>query len=170
MPACGVRPEAIANAIARGSATRPTVTPATRSCRNVDRSYCRRAMTDAGSQREETVRMVLRLRLPPLPLQLSEHRPALREVVGEELARDAEQIADERAAQRVEGLGPLAPNGHDVLRAQRRELLRDDGLLEAEGVLQILHRALALDEALEDADARGMRERSKEFGFDRLQL
>jgi hypothetical protein len=28
MPACGVRPEAIANAIASGSATRPTVTPA----------------------------------------------------------------------------------------------------------------------------------------------
>ena len=50
MPACGVRPEAIANAIARGNATRPTVTPASRSSRNLCRSYVRRNKTDFGSQ------------------------------------------------------------------------------------------------------------------------
>jgi len=37
-PACGGTPDAIAKAMARGSATRPTVTPATRSERNLWRS------------------------------------------------------------------------------------------------------------------------------------
>ena len=38
IPACGDTPEAMAKAIASGSATRPTVTPATRSERNLCRS------------------------------------------------------------------------------------------------------------------------------------
>jgi hypothetical protein len=35
MPACGVIPDAIAKAMARGRATNATVTPATRSAENV---------------------------------------------------------------------------------------------------------------------------------------
>jgi hypothetical protein len=38
MPDCGERPDAMANAIASGNATSPTVTPAIASCRNVGRS------------------------------------------------------------------------------------------------------------------------------------
>src|SRR6266567_4020176 len=51
MPACGVRPEAIAKAIASGSATRPTVMPAVTSCKNLFRLYSRRHRTDFGNQR-----------------------------------------------------------------------------------------------------------------------
>src|SRR5262249_11172268 len=50
MPAWGVRPEAMANAIARGNATRPTVTPAIRSSRNLCRSYVLSKRADFGSQ------------------------------------------------------------------------------------------------------------------------
>ena len=47
-PACGVTPEAIPKAIARGSATSPTVMPASRSCRNAFALYVLRARTDFG--------------------------------------------------------------------------------------------------------------------------
>src|SRR2546428_6591314 len=51
MPACGVSPEAMAKAIASGSATRPTVMPAMTSCKNLVRLYSRRHRTDLGNQR-----------------------------------------------------------------------------------------------------------------------
>src|SRR5438105_1825768 len=51
MPACGVSPEAMAKAIASGSATRPTVMPAMTSCKNLFRLYSRRHRTDLGNQR-----------------------------------------------------------------------------------------------------------------------
>src|SRR5438552_18308141 len=51
MPACGVSPEAIAKAIASGSATKPTVMPAMTSCKNLLRVYSRRHRTDLGNQR-----------------------------------------------------------------------------------------------------------------------
>src|SRR5712691_66062 len=49
-PACGERPEAMAKAIAKGRATRPTVTPASKSERNLWRSYSRNRIIDFGSQ------------------------------------------------------------------------------------------------------------------------
>src|SRR5215218_4881705 len=49
MPACGVTPEAIPNAIASGSATNPTVTPAIRSDVKSCRVYpARKHKTDFG--------------------------------------------------------------------------------------------------------------------------
>lgn len=50
MPAWGVRPDAIANAIARGKATKPTVMPAIRSSRNLWELYVRKERIDFGSQ------------------------------------------------------------------------------------------------------------------------
>src|SRR6478735_1579010 len=51
MPACGVRPDAIANAIAKGSATRPTVTPAIRSAVRSPAEYPdANVRTERGSQ------------------------------------------------------------------------------------------------------------------------
>src|SRR5919199_614635 len=49
MPAWGVSPEAMANAIASGSATRPTVRPAARSRASEDHEYCESARSDAGA-------------------------------------------------------------------------------------------------------------------------
>ena len=48
-PACGGTPDAIANAIANGSATRPTVRPASISAPRSAREYERRQRTDSGS-------------------------------------------------------------------------------------------------------------------------
>jgi hypothetical protein len=48
----GSCPDAMANAIASGSATRPTVTPAIASWMNSRGEYCLSAMTDAGAQLE----------------------------------------------------------------------------------------------------------------------
>src|SRR5260221_11406729 len=56
MPACGGMPEAIANAIASGSATKPTVTPETRSDTKADWSYVRSAWTDLGNQAPRSVK------------------------------------------------------------------------------------------------------------------
>jgi hypothetical protein len=44
-------PDEMANAIASGNATRPTVTPAIRSAVSVGTEYWRSAITEAGSQR-----------------------------------------------------------------------------------------------------------------------
>ena len=44
-------------------------------------------------------------------------------------------------------------------------MLGDDRLVEREGVLQLLDGPLALDEPLEDADARGMGEGAEEVAF-----
>src|SRR5579871_388036 len=54
-PACGESPEEIANAIASGRATRPTVIPAMRSETNFWRSYVRRRITDFGNQESRSM-------------------------------------------------------------------------------------------------------------------
>src|SRR3954447_7726933 len=64
MPACGLRPDAMANAIASGSATRPTVMPAIMSRVSIDREYCRSASSDAGVQDDGMVTRALLLRAP----------------------------------------------------------------------------------------------------------
>src|SRR5207248_9969463 len=51
MPACGVNPEAMANAIASGKATRPTVIPAITSWANLLRLKSRKQRTDFESHR-----------------------------------------------------------------------------------------------------------------------
>src|SRR6266853_244803 len=56
MPACGVSPDAMANAMASGRATSPTVTPAMVSFKNLFRLYSRRQITDFGSQRSSNFR------------------------------------------------------------------------------------------------------------------
>src|SRR5215471_2858260 len=50
MPACGDMPDAIANAMASGRATRPTVMPAVRSETKTRRSYVRRHETSRGTR------------------------------------------------------------------------------------------------------------------------
>src|SRR4051794_30111037 len=64
MPACGLSPDAIAKAIASGSATRPTVMPAIMSRASIDREYCRSASSDAGVQDGGIVTRALALRAP----------------------------------------------------------------------------------------------------------
>jgi hypothetical protein len=63
----------------------------------------------------------------------------------------------------------MAPRLHDVLGAQHGDVLGDDGLLEMEGFLELLHAVLAPDEDLANADADGMREGLEELRLERLQ-
>src|SRR5262249_11800336 len=92
------------------------------------------------------------------------------QVVVENPARDGEQVADERVAQRVPHREPLLARLDDVPVAQHGELLRDDRLSEGERLLQLLDGAAAAHEDLEDPDARGMGEGAEELRLERLQL
>ncbi len=56
-----------------------------------------------------------------------------------------------------------------LLRAQRGEVLGHDRLLERERRLELLDGALALHQALEEADARRVRERAEEVALEDLQ-
>ena len=62
-------------------------------------------------------------------------------------------------------LRPLAPDGDDTLRAQRGEMLGHDRLLELQRVLQALDGVFPAHQALEDADARGMRQRAEQLAL-----
>src|SRR6188768_2032855 len=59
MPACGEAPEEIAKAIASGSATSPTVMPATQSRRNFLQLYWRSARARLGVQAERRASLTL---------------------------------------------------------------------------------------------------------------
>jgi hypothetical protein len=57
-----------------------------------------------------------------------------------------------------------------VLGPQHGELLRDGGLVEVEGGLELLHGALAAAKDLEKADADGVGERLEELRLEDLEL
>src|SRR5262245_54970567 len=105
-----------------------------------------------------------------LPPQRAQHRLALREAMAEEVARHAQQLGDQTAAQRVIRERAVLARGHEMAAAQRGEMLGDGGLIQLERVLQLLHRPLLRGQQLEDADARRMPEGPEEIGLERLQL
>src|SRR2546421_1610151 len=105
-----------------------------------------------------------------LPAQRAQHRLTFREAMAEELAGDAQQVGDEAAAQRVIGQRAVLARADEVTGAQRSEVLRDRGLIELQGVPELLHGQLPRREQLENADARRMTERAKEIGLERLEL
>jgi len=53
---------------------------------------------------------------------------------------------------------------------QDGQLLRDDGLVERELLLEFLHRPVAAHQHLQNANARGVRQRPKKLRLESLQL
>ena len=102
-------------------------------------------------------------------LELAQHSAGVHQVVVEDAASDGEQVADERITERVTHRKAFLPRLHDVLIPQHGELLRNDRLAERERRLELLDRAAAMDEDLEDADARRVRQRAEELRLERLQ-
>jgi hypothetical protein len=92
-----------------------------------------------------------------------------RQVIVQELTRHAQQVGDERAAERVVRLRPLAADGDDVPGAESREVLRHDRLVERQGRLQVLDRLGAGHEALEDANPGRMGEGTEKIALELLQ-
>ena len=73
--------------------------------------------------------------------QLSEHGLRADEVVVEDTAGDVEQIPDGGVPHAVAHGRALLAGLHDVLGPQHRELLGHGGLVETEGLLQLVHPA-----------------------------
>src|SRR6266540_1910924 len=105
----------------------------------------------------------------PFAFELAMHRLAVAEPAVEELARDAQQIGHERAAQRVSGRRALPPHRHEHLIAKDRELLRHDWLFDVQRGLKLLDGPFTRREQFEDADARRVGERAEEIGLHDLQ-
>ncbi len=91
-------------------------------------------------------------------------------MVVEDATRDVQQVGDQRVPQGVSDRRPLFLRGDDAAVAQHGELLGDERLVERQGVLQLLHRASARREDLEDSDAGGMGEGAEEPRLEHLEL
>src|SRR5262249_31080791 len=107
---------------------------------------------------------------PVLALELTQHVLRACQLVAEDAPCDREEIADQGIAQGVSDGDALLPRGHDVIRAQHREVLRDAGLIQAHGALELLHRPGALHEELDQPDPDRMRERLEESRLERLEI
>src|SRR6185436_4218141 len=95
---------------------------------------------------------------------------AVGETLVEELACHAEQVGHERAAERVVGERPGAPRGDQMAGPQGRQMLRDDRLVKAERVLQVLNGTFTRREQFEDAYTRRVSQGAEQVGLERLEL
>ena len=91
-------------------------------------------------------------------------------MVVEDPPGDVEQIADERVTQRVMRGGAVAAHGDDAVVAKDGELLRDEGLVEVQELLELVDGVAAPAEDLEQPDAHGVGERAEEAGLEDLQI
>jgi hypothetical protein len=105
-----------------------------------------------------------------LSLQLAQQPLGSHQVIVEDPAGDAEQLADERIAHDVSHARAFLAASNDVLRSQDGELLRNHRLIDVEDPLQLVDAALALEQHLEDLDADRVGQRAEEFGLETLQL
>ena len=105
-----------------------------------------------------------------LALQLAEQILRAHQMVVEDATGRVEQLGDQRIAHGVSHAHALFAAGHDVVGAQDRQLLRHDGLLDAQRVPQLLDVLLALDEEFEDPDANRMGQGSEEGGLEGLEF
>jgi hypothetical protein len=104
------------------------------------------------------------------PLELAQEPRRAGEMIVENAAGHAKELADERIAQRVSHRRCFLFGGDDVVIPQHGQLLRHDWLFERQRVLELVDRPAPLDEHLEDPDSDGMRERPEEARFERLEL
>ena len=105
-----------------------------------------------------------------LPLQFAQQSLRSCQVIVENSSGRQQQVADQRIAHGVAYAGALFPAGDDVLRAQYRELLRYDGLIQLENVLKFLDAAFALEQHLEHRNADRVGQRTKEIRLEALQF
>src|SRR5689334_20687639 len=103
-----------------------------------------------------------------LALQLAQHVLRAFQVPTEDLPCHVQQLADGGVAHGVAHGDAVFPGLDDVLRAQPRQVLGHDRLVELQRLLQLLDAATAVAKDLEDADAHGMAERLEELGFQGL--
>ena len=105
-----------------------------------------------------------------LLFQLPEEILSADEMVVEDPSRGAQEIGDQRIANRVPDVHAFLATGHDVVGTQHGELLRYDRLLDTQRVLQFLNSLLSIHQELEDLDPHRMRERPEERCLERLKL
>lgn len=110
-------------------------------------------------------------RLSPagLALQLAKESARTHELIVEDPACDLEQLADHGVADRVADREAFLPGRDDPLVAQHGQLLGDDGLVEGERLLELLHGTPSAHQDLEDANPGGMRERAEELRLEGLE-
>ena len=102
--------------------------------------------------------------------QLLEHGLRADEVVVEDPASDGEQIADGGVPDAVAHRGALLAGLHDVPGPEHRELLGHRGLVETEGLLELVHAPTTPDEDLEHSNPDGMSQCTEELRLERLKL
>src|SRR5262245_34527675 len=91
-------------------------------------------------------------------------------MIVEDSARDVEQIAHQRIAQRVPNRKPRFLGRHDAVVSEDGELLRDDRLLERQRLLKLLNRASAADEDLENSNPGRIPQRAEEARLEGLEF
>lgn len=91
-------------------------------------------------------------------------------MVIEDSSSHGEQLSDERVADEIAYARAFFTSGDDVSCPQDGELLRHDGLIDFQNVLELLHAPLALQQHLKDLDPDGVRESAEEFRFEALEL
>lgn len=105
-----------------------------------------------------------------LTLQFSEEPARADQMIIEDAAGDVEQVGHEGVPERIPDRRTFLVPGDDALTAKHGELLRHDGLVERQSILQFLHSPPSLDEELYHADPRGVGQRSEELGLEALQF
>jgi hypothetical protein len=110
-----------------------------------------------------------RLSVSTLASQLPEQIPCSDQVVVEDLTCGVQQRTDEGISNRIADADALLPTPHDVVRAENRQLLGDNRLLEPKDVLEFLNTAIAFHEQFQDANADGMCQRAKESRLEGLE-
>ena len=168
MPACGVTPDAMPNAIASGSATTPTVRPAIEVGRERAAAVVRGGIEQLGPPGAHGMRERARVTRAGSPaVHLAEHRERLVQVRVEVLPQQVEHLDQHGVAQGVVDLVADLAVDDDLLGAQHREVLGQVGLLDAAALDQ---RARADSspslQGLDDRDAGGVRQRLEDLGLE----
>jgi hypothetical protein len=105
-----------------------------------------------------------------LALQLAEHPSSVHQMVVEDAARYLEQLPDGRVSQRVPYRQALFLRRHNALVPENGELLRHDGLVQIQSLLQFLNRTIAPNQDFENLDANRVRQCPEELCFEGLKL
>ena len=113
---------------------------------------------------------LLRLTASTLALQLAKEILGADQMIVEDPPRGVEEFRNQRIAYGVPHDHTFLAAGHDVIGPQDRQLLRDDGLLHAKRVFQLLDVLLALDQQLENPNSNGVSERPEERSLERLEV
>jgi len=130
----------------------------------------RRQICARGQDARQSLRRACRLATTTLALKLAKQVLRADEMVVEDPPRGGEEFRDQGVTHRVPHAHAFLATGHDVVGTQNRQLLRNDRLLHAEGLLQFLNVPLPAHQELENPNANRVSERPEERGFERLKF